>query len=100
VEQHRGADDAKHEAMIVYKLYQDGVFKIDLPKSGDPVECYQTFNYYSGDSPVEWGYGEDYEIVVDMITKKVVCILGEPEDRSFSRDLSGLLELLNKNLPT
>lgn len=28
-EKHRGLDDAKHEAMIVYKLYQDGVFKID-----------------------------------------------------------------------
>lgn len=28
-EKHRGLDDAKHEAMIVYKLYQMGVFKID-----------------------------------------------------------------------
>lgn len=27
-EQHRGLDDSKHEAMIVYKLYQDGVFKV------------------------------------------------------------------------
>ena len=28
-EKHRGLDDAKHEAKIVYRLYQDGVFKID-----------------------------------------------------------------------
>lgn len=27
-EKHRGLDDAKHEAMIVYKLYQDGVFEV------------------------------------------------------------------------
>ena len=27
-ELHRGADDAFHEADIVYKLYQDGIFKI------------------------------------------------------------------------
>lgn len=29
VEKHRGADDAYHEAMIVHRLYQIGVFKID-----------------------------------------------------------------------
>ena len=29
IEKHRGLDDAKHEAMIVYKLYQDGVFKLE-----------------------------------------------------------------------
>lgn len=29
VEQHRGADDAMHEAQIVYKLYQMGIFKLD-----------------------------------------------------------------------
>jgi len=29
VETHRGCDDAIHEAAIVYKLYQMGVFKID-----------------------------------------------------------------------
>jgi DNA polymerase III epsilon subunit-like protein len=29
IEQHRGADDAKHEAAIVYELYKMGVFKID-----------------------------------------------------------------------
>lgn len=28
-ELHRGLDDAKHEAMIVYKLYEMGVFKIN-----------------------------------------------------------------------
>lgn len=27
-EKHRGLDDAKHEAEIVYKLYKDGIFKI------------------------------------------------------------------------
>lgn len=29
-EQHRGADDAYHEAAIVYELYKRGVFKIDM----------------------------------------------------------------------
>ena len=29
VEEHRGADDAYHEADIVYELYLRGVFKID-----------------------------------------------------------------------
>ena len=28
-EKHRGCDDAKHEAMIVYELYKLGIFKID-----------------------------------------------------------------------
>lgn len=28
IEKHRGADDAKHEAEIVYKLYKMGIFKI------------------------------------------------------------------------
>jgi DNA polymerase-3 subunit epsilon len=30
IEAHRGADDAKHEAMIVYELYKLGIFKINL----------------------------------------------------------------------
>lgn len=29
IEEHRGADDAKHEAQIVYELYKRGIFKID-----------------------------------------------------------------------
>ena len=29
VEKHRGADDALFEAEIVYRLYQDGIFKLD-----------------------------------------------------------------------
>lgn len=29
IEKHRGADDAFYEADIVYRLYQDGIFKID-----------------------------------------------------------------------
>ena len=29
VEQHRGADDAKHEALIVYELYKMGVFVVN-----------------------------------------------------------------------
>jgi DNA polymerase III epsilon subunit-like protein len=29
VEKHRGADDAYFESEIVYKLYQDGIFKLD-----------------------------------------------------------------------
>jgi DNA polymerase III epsilon subunit-like protein len=29
IEKHRGADDAFHEADIVYRLYNDGVFKIE-----------------------------------------------------------------------
>lgn len=28
-EKHRGLDDAKHEAMIVFELYKKGIFKID-----------------------------------------------------------------------
>lgn len=28
-EKHRGADDAKHEAMIVYELYKRGIFKVN-----------------------------------------------------------------------
>jgi DNA polymerase-3 subunit epsilon len=28
IEKHRGADDAKHEAMIVYELYKMGIFII------------------------------------------------------------------------
>ena len=28
VELHRGADDAKHEAMIVHELYKRGIFKV------------------------------------------------------------------------
>lgn len=28
-EKHRGLDDAKHEAMIVYKLYEMGIFKLE-----------------------------------------------------------------------
>ena len=28
IEKHRGADDAEHEAMIVYELYKMGVFTI------------------------------------------------------------------------
>ena len=28
IEKHRGADDAKHEAEIIYKLYEMGIFKI------------------------------------------------------------------------
>ena len=29
VEAHRGADDAKHEALIVYELYKMGLFRIN-----------------------------------------------------------------------
>jgi DNA polymerase-3 subunit epsilon len=29
IETHRGADDAFHEAEIVYELYKRGIFKID-----------------------------------------------------------------------
>lgn len=31
IEKHRGLDDAKHEAMIVYSLYELGVFKLEAP---------------------------------------------------------------------
>lgn len=57
---------------------------------------YKAFNYYSEDCPVEWEYSEEYEIVVNMETNEVVCMLGEPEDRTFIRDLSKLLETLNR----
>lgn len=57
---------------------------------------FQAFGYYSDGCPVEWEYSEEYEIVVDMQTNKVVCMLGEPEDRTFGRDLSKLITLLNE----
>lgn len=41
-------------------------------------------------------YSDEYEIVVDMQTNKVVCMLGEPEDRTFTRDLSSLITVLNE----
>ena len=59
-------------------------------------ERYVAFGCYSENCPVEWVYSDEYEIVVDMQTNKVVCMLGEAEDRSFGRDLSGLITLLNK----
>lgn len=31
-EKHRGLDDAKHEAMVVYALYKSGVFKMEADK--------------------------------------------------------------------
>jgi len=56
---------------------------------------YKAFNYYSENCPVEWVYCDEYEIVVNMETNEIVCMLGEPEDRTFSRDLSKLISLLN-----
>ena len=56
---------------------------------------YKAFSYYSDDCPVEWNYSEYYEIVVNMETNEVVCMLGEPEDRTFNRDLSKLIKILN-----
>ncbi len=58
-------------------------------------EKYKGFNYYSEDCPVEWDYSEDYEIIVDMDANNVVCMLGEPEDRTYFRDIKPLLNLLN-----
>lgn len=57
---------------------------------------YKSFTYYSENCPVPWDYSEDYEIVVNMETNKVVCMLGEPEDKTFTRDLSKLLNVLNE----
>ena len=57
---------------------------------------YRAFGYYSEDCPVKWEYAEEYEIVVNMETNEVVCMLGEPEDRTFYRDLSKLLKVLNQ----
>ena len=56
---------------------------------------YKAFTKYSDGCPVEWKYSDNYEIVVDMETNKVVCMLGEPEDRTFYRDIKDLLDLLN-----
>ncbi len=49
IEEHRGADDALHEAEIVYELYLRGVFKVDeskitkLPEvfEGEPVDSFE-----------------------------------------------------------
>lgn len=57
---------------------------------------YKHFNYYSEDCPVEWVYDDRYEILLDMDTKKVVCVLTEPEDRTFGRDIGKLVDILNK----
>lgn len=57
---------------------------------------YKAFNYYSEDCPVDWNYSDEYEIVVNMETNEVVCMLGESEDRTFTRDLRKLLDELNK----
>ncbi len=59
-------------------------------------EKYKAFDSYSEGCPVEWTYSDEYEIVVDMETNEVVCMLGEPEDRTFTRDLRSLLAELNK----
>ena len=59
-------------------------------------ERFKAFDYYTDDCPVEWVYSEEYEIVVDMKTKEVICMLGEPEDRTFTRDLKSIIGLLNK----
>ena len=41
IELHRGADDAAHEAAIVYELYKRGVFKIDESKVAKVVEDFE-----------------------------------------------------------
>jgi len=56
---------------------------------------YKAYNFYSDDCPVEWTYSEQYEIVVDIQLNKVVCVLTEPEDRTFDRDLKPIIDLLN-----
>lgn len=58
-------------------------------------EKYKAFDSYSEGCPVEWIYSDEYEIVVNMETNEVVCMLGEPEDRTFTRDLRSLLLELN-----
>ncbi len=44
IEKHRGADDAKHEALIVYELYKMGIFKL-------PVKYYMVSQGISFSSP-------------------------------------------------
>jgi len=39
IEQHRGLDDSKHEAMIVYELYKRGVFKMPVVEKYDSTEA-------------------------------------------------------------
>lgn len=56
---------------------------------------YKSFGYYAEDCPVHWSYAEEYEILVNMETNEVVCMLGESEDRTFGRDLRSIVELLN-----
>jgi hypothetical protein len=61
---------------------------------------YQWFNEWSSSLPVEWKYGHGYEILVDMEKKEVVCVLTEPEDRTFGRDLSPIVDILNSSQDT
>ena len=59
---------------------------------------YKAFTYWdveNGDCPVDWVYAEEYEILVDMKTLEVVCVITEPEDRTFTRDLRRVVMLLN-----
>jgi hypothetical protein len=61
--------------MTRYKSFSFG----NLPDFADPNDYY-----------------EDYEHLFDMVEKKHICSLTEPEDRTFSRDLAPLIKLLNE----
>jgi formylglycine-generating enzyme required for sulfatase activity len=59
---------------------------------------YKVYNF--GEKP-EWyneDLNEDSEYLFDMVEKKIVCSLGESEDRNFHRDLKPVLDLLNKDM--
>ena len=43
----------------------------------------------------EYDYSDDYEYLFDMEKKELVCRLGEPEDRTFARDLAPLVSMIN-----
>ena len=61
--------------MSRYKAFSFG----ELPDFADPNE-----------------YCDEYEHLFDMVEKKHICSLTEPEDRTFYRDLDPLIQLLDE----
>ena len=61
------------------------------------MQRYKSFSF--GDLPDfadQNDYYEGYEHLFDMVEKKHICSLTEPEDRTFFRDLDKLIKLLNE----
>jgi hypothetical protein len=58
---------------------------------------FQAFNGDSENYP-DWAdkCSDEYQMLLDMENKTEVCCITEPEDRTFNRDLSPIIKLLNK----